>query len=243
MFNYKNLREQESFRDKREQRKIGLQTFFMNIDNNHYDFVSNKLIKDLEKKVVELNSQIDSDEKGAGYMKHMEVYFLDKELYAVSEMKILYGYKHFETHLKWLLKVSYSSEINERQLFRWENIEDFLTSKKIYPKELSNYAELRDLRNLNNAIKHSLNILDNKTMNIREFQNKKDLNYTDLLSFYSRVENSSLNFIQSLSDRIEKDLYEFDNERIENISDKIVSRMDAKTVSKLIQKLEAKKKN
>jgi len=237
------LREQESSSVKREQRRIGLQTFFMNIDNNHYDFVSNKLIKDLELKVVELNAEIESDEKGAGYMKHMKVYFLDKELYAVSEMKIIYCYKHFETHLKWLLKASYSSEINERQLFRWENVEDFLISKKIVPSELSNYAELRDLRNLNNAIKHSLNILDNKTKNIKEFQNKKDLNYTDLLSFYSRVEESGLNFIKSLSDRIEKDLYEFDNERIENISDKIVMRMDAITIGKLIQKLETKKNN
>ena len=237
------MREQESFRDKREQRKIGLQTFFMNIQNNHYDLVSNKLIKDLEKKVALLKSQIETDEKGAGYMKHMEVYFLDKELYAVSEMKILYGYKHFETHLKWLLKASYSSEINERQLFRWENVEDFLASKKINPKELSNYIELRDLRNLNNAIKHSLNILDNKTKNIKEFQNKKDLKYTDLLSFYARVEDSSLGFIQSLSDQIENDLYDFDNERIENISDKIVTRMDTKTIGKLIEKLEAKKNN
>ncbi|NDV44377.1 hypothetical protein [Flagellimonas sediminis] len=236
------MREQESFRDKREQRKFGLQIFFMNIQNNHYDFVSNKLIKDLEKKVALLKSQIETDEKGSGYMKHMEVYFLEKELYVVSEMKILYGYKHFETHLKWLLKASYSSEINERKLFRWENVEDFLTSKKINPKELSNYIELRDLRNLNNAIKHSLNILDNKTKNIKEFQNKKDLKYTDLLSFYARVEDSSLGFLQSLSDRIEKDLYEFDNERIENISDEIVTRMDTKTVSKLIKKLEAKKK-
>ena len=81
----------------------------MNIDNNHYDFVSNNLIKDLELKVVELNAEIESDEKGAGYMKYMKVYFLGKELYAVSEMKIIYCYKYFETHLKWLLKASYSS--------------------------------------------------------------------------------------------------------------------------------------
>ena len=116
-----------------------------------------------------------------------------------------------------------------------------MASKKINPKELSNYIELRDLRNLNNAIKHSLNILDNKTKNIKEFQNKKDLKYTDLLSFYARVEDSSLGFIQSLSDQIENDLYDFDNERIENISDKIVTRMDTKTIGKLIEKLEAKK--
>ncbi|QVY66903.1 hypothetical protein [Polaribacter sp. Q13] len=234
------MKTQETYRDIREQRKIGLQTFFLNIENNHYDYVSNNLIKELEEKLKELNSQIETDEKEPGYMKHMDVYFLGKELYAVSEMKIIYGYKHFETHLKWLLKASYPSEINKRELFRWENIENFLNSKKINPKKLTNYTEIRDLRNLNNAIKHSFNLLDNKTKNIREFQNKKSLSYTDLLNFYERVEESSLKFIQSLSDKIEKDLYEFDNNRIERLSDKLALRMDDKTINKLIKKLESK---
>jgi len=234
------MRDSESFTDKREQSKIGMQTFFMNIQNNHYDFVSNNLIKELKKKVADLKPQIEVDEQGGNYMKSMEVYFLEKELFAVSEMKILYGHKHFETHLKWLLKASYPSEINERKLFHWDNVEDFLNSKKIKPKELTNYAELRELRNLNNAIKHSINILDNKTSNIKEFQNKRNLNYQDLLNFYSRVEESSLKFLQSLSFSIEKDLYDFDDERIEKISTKLVMRMDDKTVNKLIKNLKSK---
>ena len=234
------MKNQETFRDKREQRKIGLQTFFLNIKNNHYDYVSNNLIRELEKKLAELNSQIGTDIKEPGYMNEMDAYFLGKELYAISEMKIIYGYKHFEIHLKWLLKASYPSEINQKELFRWENVENFLNSKKINPKEITNYAEIRDLRNLNNAIKHSFNLLDNKTKNIKEFQNKKQLNYKNLLSFYKRVEESSLLFIQSLSDKIEKDIYQFDDNRIEKMSEELALRMDNKTMNKLIKNLESK---
>ena len=148
-------------------------------------------------------------------MKYMEVYFLNEQLYAVSEMKILYCHKHFQTHLKWLLKEAYSSEINEKQLYKWENVEKYLKSKNINPKELSNYTELRDLRNLNNAIKHSMRILDEKTNNIKEFQNKKDINYKDLLAFYDRVEYSSINFLKSLSNQIEKELFKYNVEQNE----------------------------
>jgi len=234
------LTESEKYHQKREVNRLGLQTFFLNVENNHYDFVADRLIKDLEKKLAELKSQIESDIKGPGYMKPMEVYFLKKELSAISEMKILYVYKHFETHLKFLIKASYQ-EVKESRLYKWEIVEDFLKSKKINPKKLSNYVEMRDLRNLNNSIKHARNILDNKTKNILEFQNKTELKYTDLLNFYKRVEDSGLNFLKSLSDEIDKDLYEFDDDRLEKISEKLVSRMDSKTINKLIDKLENKK--
>tara|TARA_R100000750_G_scaffold4846_1_gene3673 strand:+ start:81918 stop:82211 length:294 start_codon:yes stop_codon:yes gene_type:complete len=97
------------------------------------------------------------------------------------------------------------------------------------------------LRNLNNAIKHNRNIIDNKTKNITEFQNKAELKYTDLLEFYKRIEDSGLNFLKSLSDEIDKDLYEFNEDRLDKISDKLVSRMDTKTINNLIDKLETKK--
>ena len=234
------MTESEKYRQKREVSRLGLQTFFLNVENNHYDFVSNKLIKDLEKKLDKLEKQIESDIKEPGYMKHMEIYFLKKELFAVSEMKVIYAYKHFETHLKFLLKASYQ-EIKESRLYKWEIVEDFLKSKKINPKEISDYVELRDLRNLNNAIKHARNILDNKTKNITEFQNKTELKYTDLLKFYKRIEDSGFNFLKSLSNEIDKDLYEFNDDRLEKISKKLVSRMDSKTINKLIKKLETKK--
>ena len=234
------MSESEKYRQKREVSRLGLQTFFLNVENNHYDFGANKLIKDLEKKLAELETQIESDIKEPGYMKHMEIYFLKKELFAISEMKILYAYKHFETHLKFLLKASYQ-EIKESRLYKWEFVEDFLMSKKINPKEITDYVEMRDLRNLNNAIKHARNIIDNKTKNIKEFQNKTELKYTDLLEFYKRVEDSGLNFLKSLSNEIDKDLYEFNEDRLDKISEKLVSRMDTKTINKLIDKLETKK--
>lgn len=228
------------YRQKRDLNRLGLNTFFMNIENNHYDIVANKLIKDLEKQITELKAQIESDIKEPGYMKYMQIYFLDKELFAISEMKILYAYKHFETHLKFLIKASYQ-EIKESEFYKWEIVEDFLKSKRIDPKEISDYAEMRDLRNLSNAIKHSRNILDNKTKNIIEFQNKTEIKYTDLILFYHRITNSSFNFLKALSDKIDKDIYEFDDDRLEQISEKLVTRMDNETINKLIEILEKKK--
>ncbi len=234
------MTESEKYRHKRELSRLGLQTFFINMDNNHYDFAANKIIKELEKKIAEIEIKIESENKDSGYMKHIEVFLLKKELFAISEMKILYAYKHFETHLKFLLKASYQ-EIIENRLYKWDNVEDFLKSKKINPKEIADYEQIRDLRNLNNAIKHARNILDNKTKNISEFQNKTEIKYTDLLKFYKRVEESGLNFLRSLSDAIDKDLYEFSENRLEKMSEKLVSRMDRKTINKLIEKLETKK--
>ena len=233
------MTESEKYSKKREANRLGLQRFFLNVENNHYDFVANKLINELEKKLIELRHEIKSDIKGPGYMKYMDVYFLEKRLFAISEMKILYAYKHFEIHLKFLIKASYQ-EVKESGLYKWQMVEDFLKSKKINPKKLANYVEMRDLRNLNNNIKHARNILDNKTKNILEFQNKKELKYTDLLNFYRRVENSGFKFLKSLSNEIDKDLYEFNDDRLEEISEKLVYRMNSKAINKLISKLENK---
>lgn len=234
------MNESKKYLQKRKANRLGLQTFFLNIENNHYDFGSNKLIIVLEKKLAELEAQIESNINTLGHEKHMEVYFLKKELFAISEMKVLYSYKHFETHLKFLLKASYE-EIKDKDLYKWEFVEVFLNSKKINPKEIPGYVELRELRNLNNAIKHDRNTIDNKTKNIIEFQNKAELKHTDLLDFYKRVEYSGMSFLKSLSDEIDKDLYEFNEERIDKISKQLISRMDSKTINKLINKLKNNK--
>lgn len=227
---YNNLRESE---------RIGLVRFVTNMENNHYDAVSNNLITNLEEQIENLQKEIESEPKDSGYMNHMQLYFLKKEIFAVAEMKIIYAYKHFEIHLKWLLKASYP-EIKERKLYRWESITEFLKSKKINPKTLTNYSEINELRNLNNAIKHGISILDENTSKIQEFQNRKKLDYDDLVLFYKRIEISSIRFIESLIHKIHQDLYEFDEDRIEKMSKKLIRRMDLTAINLLIEKLKKK---
>ena len=220
-----------SFSERREINKLGLETFFLNLENNHYDYNINNLVTDLENKIKTLEEKAIKN-----HDDEIEIIFLYKELFAISKMKIIYAYKHFEIHLKFLIKASYP-DTKESSFFKWESVVDFLNSKNIKLSEISNHKEIEELRNLNNSIKHSRNLINNKTKNIEEFTNKKKIDYKDLLIFYKRIEKSSSDFIFSLAKHIEKDLYHFNDKRIESIAQKILLRMDDKTVQKLIQKL------
>ena len=221
----------KSFSERREINKLGLETFFLNLENNHYDYNINNLVTNLENKIKALEGK-----EIKSHDDEIEIIFLYKELFAISEMKIIYAYKHFEIHLKFLIKASYP-DTKESSFFKWESVIDFLKSKNIKLSDISNHKEIEELRNLNNSIKHSRNLINNKTKNIKEFIKKKEIDYEDLLIFYKRIEKSSSDFIFSLAKHIEKDLYNFDDKRIESIAQKILLRMDDKTVQKLIQKL------
>jgi hypothetical protein len=228
----------DSYSRKREINKLGLETFFLNLENNHYDFNIDKLISNLEEKLnvldkKKLNKKLDDVIE---LDNEIEIIFLYKELFAISEMKIIYAYKHLEIHLKFILKASYENS-NENDFYRWESIVAFLKTKNIKLSEVSDYTEINELRNINNSIKHSRSIINEKTKNILEFKNKKQIQYSDLLSFYKRIENSTVNFISSLSNFIQKDLCEFDDERIEKIAQRILLRMEKNDVDKLVSKL------
>lgn len=239
MCNYrKKLKNKETYYQKRELNRIGLQTFFLNLENNHYDSVNDKIIQKLEKELVDLNlkmNNLSGSEKGD---YGMNIYFLEKELFAIAEMKIIYAYKHFETHLKFLIQASYQ-DVKESKLFKWEFVKEYLRTKKIAINEIDNFQEINELRELNNSIKHSRNIINDKTKNIRELGGKTKLTYMSLINFYNRIENSPYKFILSLSDKIDKDLYEFDDKRLDEIKDKLAIRMNNETIEKLIKKLKS----
>ena len=110
-------------------RKKGLKRFFLDLGNNHFDRVIDNLIINLESKMVELEIQNIEALKRNNYMTGFQIDFLKKELYAISEMKINYAYKHFEFHLKFLIK-SYYPETKESQLFKWNFVEEALKIKK-----------------------------------------------------------------------------------------------------------------
>ena len=220
----------------RETRKIGLQTFFINLQNNNYDTTTNNLITQLKAQLSDLNQKKSNLINQELSNCAMDIYFLERELLAISEMKIIYAFKNFETHLIWLLKASYNSEVPKR-IFKWETIKDFLLSKKIRLSAIHGYEEINQLRLLNNSIKHSLKAKPSDLGDIREFQGKEDVQFQDLLDFYNRVEGQIIIFISSLSDEIENDLYQFDEERLEALSKSFKERMDNATLEKFILKL------
>jgi hypothetical protein len=61
------------------------------------------------------------------------------------------------------------------------------------------------------------------------------------LNFYKRIEGQIIIFISSLSDKIETDLYQFDEDRLEALSDSYKERMDNATLEKFISKLDPAK--
>ncbi|WP_417940778.1 hypothetical protein [Flavobacterium sp. RS13.1] len=226
---------------RRETAKLGLQTFFMDVENNFHDRISDEAIHIFEKKIIDANTKDRSDEYERGDYSGptMEIYFMEQELKAISEMKIIYAYKHFENKLKFLLGAAYG--VSKSKMFKWEFVIEFLNEKNIDIKNVNCYTEINELRNLNNSIKHSDDMKnDSRVMSIQEFKEKRIILYEDLLVFYKRIENAPSAFIYSLSDYIYKDLYVFDENRIDQEAEKIALRMTEDEATILIKKLKEK---
>lgn len=224
----------------RETRKIGLQTFFLNLQNNNYDSTTDKLINKLKSELADLKRKKKNFINQELSNCEIDIHFLQRELLALSEMKIIYAYKNFETHLVWLLKASYNKELDKR-IYKWETIKNFLGTKNIQLSKIKNYDEINELRILNNSIKHSIKAKPSDLKNIREFQNKENISHKDFIDFYDRVENSIMSFICLLSDKIESDLYIFDDKRLNILSDNLKERMDKTTLTNFISKLNSNK--
>ena len=221
----------ESFYDIREQNKIGLQSFFLDLDENHFDNSIDDLILQKEKELKNLN---DTSKEGLGMF--YGTISIPQELFSLSEMKIIYCFKNFENKLKILIKGSYN-KVDTSKMYRWDNVTTFLKSKQIDIKKLKSYKEVNQLRNVNNSIKHSKTHSDNEILNIEEFKNVSKIDYSLLLKFYERVKNSPMDFISELSQEVFHDLYSFDEKRILNISESILLRMDRNHVQNLIKNL------
>jgi hypothetical protein len=225
----------------RETAKLGLQTFFLDVENNFHDRISDEAIQIYEGKIKDAKIKDRKDEYEIGDYSGatMEVYFLEQELKAISEMKIIYAYKHFENKLKFLLSAAYG--ISKSKMFKWEFITEFLKEKNIDIKKVKCYADINELRNLNNNLKHSDDIKnDIRISTIKEFKKKSFIEYDDILTFYKRIENAPSTFIYSLSDFIYNDLYVFDENRIDREADKIALRMNENEAKILIEKLKKK---
>lgn len=226
---------------RRETAKLGLQTFFLSVENNFHDRISDEAIQIYEQKIKDINLKDRSTdyENGDYSGATIEMYFLEQELKALSEMKIVYPYKHFENKLKFLLSAAYG--ISKNKMFKWDFVIEFLKEKNIDIKKVKCYAEINELRNLNNNLKHSDDIKnDTKVIMIKEFKKKTFLKYEDLLAFYKRIENAPSTFIYSLSDFIYNDLYVFDEKRIDLEAEKIALRMTENEAKTLIKKLKEK---
>lgn len=236
--------------EQREMNKIGLDTFFHNKENI-LDYPVDKLIESLKiqitKAYAEHNEWIELEEKNPDRFRELEeqanrtehtlysqmygyiqdAIYLEDELFALFEMKIIYAFKHLEINIKQLLFAAYQDNYINKQ-FKWDSIIQFLNSKNIVAKELNEYESINQLRIVNNSLKHSNKVIDQSLKNITEFKNKEALSYIELELFYNRIKKSPNIFLTSLASNVFKDVYSFTQERIFDIAQSFALRMDKK---------------
>lgn len=221
---------------KKKTEKMGFNVFMLHVRNNHFDKISDDAIQKHEKEIIRIK-QLDKKMTIDDSKNLWDLIFLEDELKALTEMKILYAYKHFEISLKFMLKAHYKN-IENKQMFKWNEVVSYLKTKSIDITKVDKYKDINELREVSNAIKHSS--ISKTNIPIPEFSNKDLISYQDILNFYRRIENSTYDFFISLNELIWKDLYEFDEERLNDIIVKIEDRMEPEIAIKLANKILSK---
>lgn len=233
----------ENHHDIREMNKIGLDSYL-----EDYEF------PDLEELLKDAIEKLHADLKEAGkeYEEAVEketsneysdvpyivdeIFSIQERLLSVYEMIIVNDYKEFELIIKRLLKASL--DFDEKDFRSFENLKPLLKNKGISLAEVDNYNDINDLRKVNNYIKHSkIREIPDDLKQIKEFRSTKNLSYLELMLFHQRVKDLRYNFIFDLKGNIYSYLYEFDDNRIENIAKRMMKRMGTEHINLLIQKL------
>lgn len=223
------------FSQKRKAEKLGFNLFLLNVSNNHFDKIADEAIIRHENEILKL-TECDTKFSAENSGHLWDIIFLEEELKALAEMKIIFAYKHFEISLKLMMK-NYYKNLSENQMFKWENVIAFLKSKNIDIKKVEHFKEINELREVNNAIKHSS--ISTCKITIPEFKDKEFITYKEILQFYKRIEESSIVFFVSLNKFIYDDLYEFNDDRLNEIVEKIFNRMEPDTAIKLADKIKS----
>jgi hypothetical protein len=161
--------------------------------------------------------------------------WLEENLSAIAEMKIVNLYKSLEIDTKHILNQIYENA-NSKQFYRWDLLMSFLKSNNIQPATLVGFTETNQLRLVNNQIKHG-GELDNNIKNITEFNSAESFTFKSLENFLNRIEEPVNNYFTALSKEVYNDKYKFSDERLNKIVSDYKKRMDKQTLDKLIEKL------
>lgn len=244
------MKEELSVLEQRQLNQISLDTFTHGRDNildNPVDKLNQTLKSQIDNawsdhnKWIELEqnnpirfNELEEQANQTGHSLHsqmqgyiQDVIYLEDELFALFEMKIIYAFKHLEINIKQLLSAAYQDNYINRQ-FKWDAIVQFLNSKNIAAKDINDYDNINQLRNLNNSLKHSDRVIDQSIKHIPEFKDKETLHYNDLELFYNRVKRSPDVFLTSLISYVFKDIYTFPYERVAEMAKSFALRMDKK---------------
>ena len=117
---------------------------------------------------------------------------------------------------------------------------NFLKSRNIRPENLKGFLEITQLKDVNNALKHSGDFQLDLKNRIPEFKKKEIVSFYDLNTFYSRIKTFPKIYLADLASAIQTELYEFDQEKIDRIANNIARRMERKDVGLLINAIKTK---
>ena len=162
-------------------------------------------------------------------------FWATEHLNALSEMKVVYQFKNIEITMKSLIQTAYP-KTNTKEFYKWESMVTYFKSIDIVISAFNGYNEATQLRKVNNAIKHNDEIND-EIKKIPEFASQSTFAYRELELFYNRVKPKVESFIKELGEAIIKDLFIFDNARIEKIGADFKDRMDKASLKNLSDKL------
>ncbi|AZJ34318.1 hypothetical protein [Tenacibaculum singaporense] len=237
----------------------------LEFENNKFDTSIDSLISSKEKDIKTLNEKLKKypqqefnhqnfnaktfnfENESSRLEVESEIWSIQEELKALAEMKIVYAFKFIELNIKKLISDAFRIK-NKRDFFNWKTVETFLNSKNINLKKVKGYEEIYQLKQLNNSIKHSkkveektLKLIFNKEEYDRvptcPFFSEKIITYKHLLIFYTRIEPFIKKFLSDLCNMIYKELYIFSKDKIENLAEDLVLRMEKEDALELIDKI------
>jgi hypothetical protein len=233
--------------------KMYLDTFTFDLYNSFEpsaDKEIGRLIDEFDKnnkKYIELNKKL-ADEKDEQIILNFESErhnclidneYINEEIWALIEMKIVYTFKSLELNTKKLIRTAFSGT-KTNDFYKWEVLVNFLKSKNIKPESLKGFLEITQLKDVNNALKHSGDFSVDLKNRIPEFKKKEIISFYDLDTFYSRIKTFPKIYLSDLASAIQTELYEFDQEKIDRIANNIARRMERKDVDSLINAIKTK---
>jgi hypothetical protein len=120
--------------------------------------------------------------------------------------------------------------------YKWENIIEFFRFNSIDATKLTGYKEIVELKQINNALKHS-DDLSESSLKILGINGDLAYTYDTLEHFYNRIKDFPTAFLSDLALAIYNELYQFDDGKLKQLSQSFAERMDESTMRKFIELL------
>lgn len=165
----------------------------------------------------------------------LERHLINEQLKSVGEMLIINAFKNIEINIKTLIEIAYP-KVNSKDFYKWESLKQFFKNNNIQISKLKGYTEILHIKDVNNTLKHN-GLLNDNIKKIEEFKDETEYNFVNLINFYERVKFNIPIFLNELVCEIKKDLFVFDESRIEEISNEYKLKMNNDDLKKFIEKL------